>query len=161
MNRDLSILVAGVGNIFFGDDAFGVEVVRRLRENTLLGKVEVRDFGIRSIDLAYALGRCDAAIVLDTVNRGGPPGTLYVLEPRAAVPNEGFEPHRLTPDHVLAWALAGGAPKRLRVVGCEPATFAPSEEGGLSEPVELAVKEAVGLVEALVRKWQEEAARHA
>jgi hydrogenase maturation protease len=161
MSGSMPILVAGVGNIFLGDDAFGVAVIRRLRDNVRLAGVELVDFGIRGIDLAYALDKFDAAIVLDTVIRGGPAGTLYVLEPRAGEPSDGFEPHRMTPDRVLAWIAAEGAPKRLAIVGCEPATFEPSSDGRLSDPVHRAVDEATCLIESLVQQWQEGDAAHA
>src|ERR1043165_3246641 len=76
------ILVGGIGNIFFGDDAFGVEVVRRLAEGGLPPDVCLRDFGIRGIDLTYALMEgYDHAFLIDAAPRGGVPGTLYVIEP--------------------------------------------------------------------------------
>src|SRR3954447_3910403 len=77
------ILVAGIGNIFLGDDAFGVEVVRRLMSRPLPDGVRVADYGIRGYDLALALldETNDVTIMVDAVPRGGPPGTLYVIEP--------------------------------------------------------------------------------
>jgi hydrogenase maturation protease len=76
------ILVAGIGNIFKGDDAFGVEVAQRLRRRTLPSDVEVIDFGIRGIDLTYALlNGCSSAVLIDAAKRGGQPGTVYVIEP--------------------------------------------------------------------------------
>src|SRR5271166_4111356 len=76
------VLVAGIGNIFLGDDAFGVEVVNRLMQHTLPENVRVADFGIRSFDLAYALmGDWELVILVDALPRGGEPGTLYTLEP--------------------------------------------------------------------------------
>ena len=79
------LLVAGIGNIFLGDDAFGVEVAQRLMKRPQSDGVRVVDFGIRSFDLALALERCDAAILVDATARGGAPGTLYVLEPDPVV----------------------------------------------------------------------------
>src|SRR5438270_10803156 len=78
------VLVAGIGNIFLGDDAFGVEVAQRLAQRPLPAGVRVVDFGIRGLDLTYALldGQ-DAVILVDATLRGGPPGTLYVIEPEA------------------------------------------------------------------------------
>src|SRR3954462_334859 len=76
------LLIAGVGNIFLGDDAFGVEVVQRLARRPLPEGIRVVDFGIRGLDLAYALlDGYEATILVDALPRGGPPGTLYVLEP--------------------------------------------------------------------------------
>jgi hydrogenase maturation protease len=145
------ILVCGIGNIFLGDDGFGVEVVRRLAEHALPEGVRVVDFGIRGLDLAYALPDYEAAILVDTVSRGGAPGTLYVIEP-ALAGSEGLDLHGLTPDRVLRWIDRAHAPKTLRLVGCEPETF--GEEGlghdGLSAPVLAAVDGAIEIIERLV-----------
>lgn len=153
------ILVAGVGNVFFGDDGFGVEVVRRLAARPLPDGVRVVDFGIRGLDLAYALLEgYDAVVLIDALQRGGPPGTLHVLEPGPA-DLEGpadVETHNLHPLQVLRLVRTmGGSVRRLRVVGCEPATLGSEEElvMGLSEPVRAAVDEAVQIVEALVAEF--------
>src|SRR5262249_20284120 len=92
------ILIAGIGNVYLGDDGFGVVVAERLRLRTLPEEVEVVDFGIRGIDLAYALQDCDAAVLVDTVRRGGEPGTLFVLEPELPVAEAAPELHAMTPD---------------------------------------------------------------
>ena len=100
------VLLAGIGNIFLGDDAFGVEVVAKLRERALPDGVEVVDFGIRGVDLAFALERCDAAVLIDATARGGAPGTLYVIEPQIRDmegSSEGASPHAMTPERVLRW----------------------------------------------------------
>ncbi|MDQ3686285.1 MAG: hydrogenase maturation protease, partial [Acidobacteriota bacterium] len=55
MTTQPRILIAGIGNIFLGDDAFGCEVAQRLSGRTLPDEVRVVDFGIRGLDLAYAL----------------------------------------------------------------------------------------------------------
>src|SRR5215475_5749075 len=76
------ILVAGIGNIFLGDDAFGCEVIRELSRRTWPEEVRVIDFGIRSYDLAYALTEeHDLIILVDAAQRGQTPGTVYLLEP--------------------------------------------------------------------------------
>ena len=75
------ILIAGIGNIFLGDDGFGVEVARRSRKASFRKASRVRDFGIRGYDLAYALlDRYDSPSWW-TQLRAAPPGTLYVIEP--------------------------------------------------------------------------------
>ena len=146
------VLVAGLGNVFLGDDGFGVEVATRLRARAWPEGVRVVDFGLRGIDLAYALEQCDAAILVDATARGGAPGTLYVLEP--GIDRNGAtdpEPHAMTPDRALRWLGPTAAPRTLRLVGCEPATFEPDEdEMGLSPPVLAAVDEAMRIVESLV-----------
>ncbi len=151
------VLVAGVGNIFLGDDAFGVEVVQRLLRRALPDGVRVVDFGIRGLDLTYALLESyEAVVVVDAMPRGGVPGTLYVLEPDVGeVAGEGvpvIEGHGLDPVKVLRLAAAlGGRVDKLLVVGCEPSPADPHAfQDGLSEPVRAAVAEAVPLIETLV-----------
>ncbi|MFF2119508.1 hydrogenase maturation protease [Kitasatospora xanthocidica] len=150
---DRTVLVAGVGNIFLGDDGFGVETVRRLSAHPLPAGVEVVDVGVRGVDLAYRLlDGHRTAVLVDAVHRGGAPGTLYLIEAAAEQPPEppALDGHRMGPDAVLALlaTLAAGTggepPERVLVVGCEPASL---EEGiGLSEPVAAAVAEAVRMV---------------
>ena len=151
------VLVAGIGNIFLGDDAFGVEVVKHLREHSLPDYVKVEDFGIRSYDLAYALmEEWDLVILIDALSRGGEPGTLYTIEPELPNANgAGIEvdAHSMNPTAVLHMVRAlGGRFGSVLVVGCEPATIEPDLEGnfGLSRAVHEAVDEAVRLVEELV-----------
>jgi hydrogenase maturation protease len=156
------ILVAGIGNIFLGDDAFGVEVVRRLAWRDLPDYVRVVDYGIRGLDLAYALqDDYDLAILVDATGRGEEPGTLYVLEPELnnadAAGNAPIllEAHGMNPMRVLEMVRAmGGRPKRVLMVGCEPETLGDEFEGtmGLSAPVASAVGEAVAIVESLIAK---------
>ncbi|MBX6764589.1 MAG: hydrogenase maturation protease [Rubrobacteraceae bacterium] len=154
------ILVAGVGNVFLGDDGFGVEVAKRLEERELPEGVEVGDFGIRGMDLVYALQEgYEAIIFVDAVPRGGEPGTVYLIEPR--IEEEGevvLDAHGMDPVRVMRLARAMGAPPaRVLVVGCEPEKVMGEEDPeemamGLSEPVEAALREAVEMVEALTRE---------
>ena len=150
-----AILVAGIGNIFFGDDAFGVEVVRRLTTRSWPAHVVVKDFGIRGYDLACALqGGYDTVILVDAVSRGGLSGTLHVLEldPEAEACAGNPEMHHL--DLVQVFNLVrhmGGRLPLLHLVGCEPATLEPAVD--LSEPVRRAVAEAVAVIESLIAEW--------
>lgn len=154
------VLIACVGNIFLGDDAFGVEVAQRLARRQLPEGVRVVDFGIRGLDLAYALLDPYAAVVLvDALPRGGAAGTLYVLEPDPVPASpEGIpfvEGHNMDPVRVLRLAAAMGGPvQRLLVVGCEPATTDTEEDmpTELSAAVRTAVDEAVPLIESLVER---------
>jgi hydrogenase maturation protease len=156
-----SILVAGIGNIFLGDDAFGVEVVRRMAGLTLPHSVRVSDFGIRGFDLAYALqDGYETTILVDACPRGQAPGTLYVIEPDLKLlddpegPPAGVEAHAMNPLSVLRMARAMNIEvKNVLLVGCEPETLG-GEEGqmGLSGVVDAAVDEAVKLVESLVNR---------
>jgi hydrogenase maturation protease len=159
------VLIAGIGNIFLGDDGFGVEVVGRLSGRRLPEGVEVVDFGIRGMDLAYALYEdYDLVVFVDATPRGGEPGTVYLIEPE--IEDDGMvslDTHGMDPVKVIRLARALGArPARTLVVGCEPQVI-PGRRGGsqtypyhddmlmeLSEPVRAAVEEAAKLVEALV-----------
>lgn len=162
--NDLKILIAGIGNIFNGDDGFGVQVVKRLLDRKLPQGAYVKDFGIRSFDLAFALvDGYHAAILVDALQRGEAPGTLYVFEPDMAPLDEwssvNMEGHGLHPAQVLKLAtLYGSLPDKILVVGCEPAVMTFSEEGQmeLSAPVQANLDQAVGLVESLVQKLQQE-----
>lgn len=156
------ILVAGIGNIFLGDDAFGVEVVRRLSRRALPEYVRVVDYGIRGLDLAYALmDHYDAAILVDAAGRGEAPGTLYVMElefdgdetdgPQALQ----MDAHSMNPMVVLNIVRAmGGRPGRVLLVGCEPETLGDEFQGamGLSATVEAAAGGAAGIVESLIAR---------
>jgi hydrogenase maturation protease len=154
------ILVAGVGNVFLGDDGFGVEVVRRLASRELPEGVEVADFGIRGMDLAYALqDDYDVVIFVDAIPRGEEPGTVYLLEPEIEEDGEVIlDTHGMDPVKVIQLSRALGAkPTRTLVVGCEPQVVVSGEEYDdmlmeLSEPVRAAVEEAVKLVESLVEE---------
>lgn len=147
------ILVAGIGNIFLGDDGFGVEVIRRLATQEWPGEVRVVDFGIRGLDLAYALqDGYETTILVDAYAHGQPPGTVSLIEPDATQFTESsasvVEPHGMDPMNVLRLAASMKANTgKLFLVGCEPLTFGP-EEGllGLSEPVGGAIDGAVSLI---------------
>ncbi|MGH3873159.1 MAG: hydrogenase maturation protease [Pseudonocardiaceae bacterium] len=147
----MTTMVAGIGNIFLSDDAFGVELARRLSAETLPEGVRVADYGIRGMHLAYDLLEIapDTTILLDAVARGGEPGTVYVLEIRPGdVPDiqpSAVDAHGMAPDAVLALLdNLGGSAGRTLLVGCEPAN---TEDGiGLSSTVAAAVDKAVGVV---------------
>jgi len=158
-----TLLIAGVGNIFLGDDGFGVEVASRLASAQLPDWARVADYGIKGMHLAHDLaGGYDSAILIDATPRGGAPGTLYVIEPdlhSAATELAGgdagsglnamFNAHGMQPDVVLGMlGMLGAQTRQLLVVGCEPASV---DYGiGLSEPVAAAVDEAVRIVLDLV-----------
>ena len=161
------MLIAGVGNIFLGDDGFGVEVARRLAAADLPDGVRVADYGISGMHLAYDLAEgYETTILIDAAPRGGEPGTVYVIEVdtgRAAAappPDHGrpgltgesplLDAHGMQPDVVFSMLdLLGADAGRVLVVGCEPAS---TDEGiGLSAPVTAAVDEAVRVVLDLVR----------
>ena len=156
------ILVACIGNIFLGDDGFGVEVARALATRPLPPDVVVKDFGIRGFDLVYALLDHPGLIILvDACPRGSEPGTVYVVEPEMTASAEQValpESHSMNPMRVLDMVKAmGGEPKKILLVGCEPADFGPENEGrmGLSEPVQAAVSGAVAVIERLIEEHTE------
>lgn len=147
-------LVAGVGNVFLRDDAFGVEVVRQLAMTPRAPGVEIRDYGIRGVHLVYdLLNGCDLFVLVDASPRGEPPGTVTVLEaelPEAeSLARPVIDGHSLTPDDILALlASLGGRPGRSLIVACEPADV--SAGMGLSDPVREAVPHAVREVEEIL-----------
>jgi hydrogenase maturation protease len=157
-----SILVAGIGNIFLGDDGFGVEVAQILAQRPLPPGVHVVDFGIRGFDLAYALiAGHDHVILVDACPRGDVPGTVYVIQPDLHDPSDValdaqrggmVDAHDMNPMNVIRLARSlGGVPEHVIIVGCEPATLGPEEgQMGLSPVVERAVLEAATLVESLI-----------
>ncbi|MGI9074007.1 MAG: hydrogenase maturation protease [Bryobacteraceae bacterium] len=154
-----TILLAGIGNIFLGDDGFGVEVAQRLAAEEFPKSVRVRDFGIRGYDLTYALLEpYELVILIDACPRGQKPGTVYVLEPELNDAAESATPialdaHTMNPINVLRLAkVMGPISSRIVLIGCEPATLG-SEEGqmGLSEPVLAAIDEATTLVKRIVK----------
>jgi hydrogenase maturation protease len=158
------ILVAGVGNIFLGDDGFGVEVAKSLAAQELPAGVRVIDFGIRGFDLAYALqDGYETTILVDAYPHGQTPGTVSLVEPDLSKLDEPpedqpqrsvVETHGMNPLNVLRMASTmNGGLKKVLLVGCEPATFG-GEEGhmGLSETVAAAVDEAVKMIASVVEK---------
>jgi hydrogenase maturation protease len=158
------VLIAGIGNVFLGDDGFGVEVVKRLAGRELPEGVEVKDFGIRGMDLAYALqDGYELVVFVDATPRGGEPGTVYLIEPEVEDDGEvTLDTHGMDPVKVIKLSRALGArPTRTLVVGCEPRVVLGGEDYDemlmeLSEPVRVAVDEAVKLVESLVEEISEE-----
>jgi hydrogenase maturation protease len=154
------ILIAGIGNIFLGDDGFGVEVANRLANQSFPSGVRVADFGIRGFDLAYALMEgYESTILVDACSGEGQPGTLFVVEPdlqdlKSGGTQPGIEPHAMIPVDVLHMAARmGGQLKRVLVLGCVPETLGPEEgQMGLSGPVAAAVDEAVKLIDSLVTR---------
>jgi len=153
------VLVAGIGNVFMGDDGFGVALADRLARRALPAGVDVVDYGIRGMDLAYALhDGWDAVLLLDATPRGRAPGTLYVIEPDLSDLDQldrGVDAHGMDPVMVLGLARALGGPlPRVLVVGCEPQTVMRGDEedivAEISEPVRAALDEGVRLVETLL-----------
>ena len=155
----MNILIAGIGNIFEGDDAFGCEVARTLMTRALPDNVRVVDFGIRGLDLAYALlDKPDLTILVDATQQGGSPGTVYTMEPdlkdldRAGVIT--LDTHSMDPVRVLRMAHAmGGELGRILLVGCEPADLG-GEDGrmGLTPIVAGAIDQAADVVVSLIEK---------
>jgi hydrogenase maturation protease len=146
------ILVAGIGNIFLGDDGFGVEVAQRLAAEDLPEDVQVRDFGIRGLHLAYEMldGGYGMTVLVDASPRGGKPGSLYLIEPELDnLEASQADAHSMNPGAVFATLKAlGGVPGRVLMVGCEPQS---TDEGiGLSAPVANAVGEAVQFLREII-----------
>jgi hydrogenase maturation protease len=151
----MRILVAGIGNIFMGDDAFGCRVAGDLTRHEMPEEVRVKDFGIRSYDLAYAImDDYDAVILVDAMALGEAPGTVSLIEADSGKLEEmaAGEPdaHSMNPLAALQLVHSlGGEVRQLYVVGCEPAML-DTEDIGLSDPVSAAVPGAGAMVETLV-----------
>ena len=160
MSESPRILIAGIGNIFLGDDAFGVHVVQRLCRHRFPRCVRVVDFGIRGIDLVYALmDEPELAILIDAVPRSQPPGTLYLIEPQldaTASAHVQLEGHSMDPAKVLAMVQSlGGKVGRVLVVGCEPTPMDPDTgmQMELSGDVRAAIEPAARKVIELVARF--------
>ena len=147
------VLVAGIGNVFLGDDGFGVAVAQRLAAAPLPEGVVVSDVGIRALHLAFALlERPELLVVVDTVSRGQPPGTLYLIEPdldRELPPGNVPDAHAMNLQSVrTALRSLGGELPPTFLVGCEPASI--GEQMSLSDVVERAIPAAVRMVQQLI-----------
>jgi len=145
----VKLLVAGIGNIFFGDDGFGPEVARAMASDEFPG-VKIEDFGIRGLHLAYELlSGYDRAFLIDAVPRGGRPGTLYLIEPESPRSATMPDAHRMDLENVFAFLdLLGGKPPPITLIGCEPSQI--DEQIGLSQPVRDVVVPAADLVRRLL-----------
>ncbi|MEA2201490.1 MAG: hydrogenase maturation protease [Solirubrobacteraceae bacterium] len=151
------VLVAGIGNVFLGDDGWGVALASRLSSRELAPGVDVVDFGIRGVDLAYAMhDGYTAVVLLDATPRGEPPGTLYVIEPELDELDMAVDAHGMDPVKVLGLARTLGADSlpRILIVGCEPKTRMSAEDerivAELTEPVRASLEPAVAVVEDLL-----------
>lgn len=164
------MLIACAGNIFLGDDGFGVAVAERLRDRRYPAGVHVEDFGIRGVELAYTLlDGYETLVLVDATPRGGTPGTLYLLElsptgevaePDAATGGPALDGHSMDPMKVLAFARALGAvPRRVLLVGCEPDAPPSTDDEmrmGLSDPVRAVLDDAVAMIDRLVHEGSQD-----
>jgi hydrogenase maturation protease len=152
------ILIAGIGNIFLGDDAFGCEVIKRLNESPSQQCVQKIDFGIRSLDLAYALSdeKFGLKILIDIIQGGKNAGTTYVVKPddtwetvkNYQIPS--MDSHSIDVVQVMRLAISMGANlDSIILIGCEPKTFNMCTSGTLSKPVTKAIPEVLGLVDRI------------
>ena len=166
MNQpEKQILVAGVGNAWLQDDAFGGECARRLEAAGAPDGVTVMDFGTGGLDLAYEVMRgYDALVILDASRQGGEPGTLYVMEaeredfPDAIEDGENIDPHGMDPKTMLRFVKAvGGWPGKVVIIACEPGEV--DEVGmGLTPKVEAAMEQALALVLETIEELRTDAA---
>jgi hydrogenase maturation protease len=154
----MNVLVAGIGNVFFGDDGFGVVVANRLASEQLPEGARVHDFGIRGVHLAFELlDPPDLFILVDATPKGGEPGTLYVIDPEITpeiVSSAHADAHAMDPGTVLVAVqqMAGALPKT-RIVGCEPSDLGAGME--LSEPVKRAIEPAIAVIRRLIESERE------
>lgn len=147
------ILIAGIGNIFLGDDGFGVAVAAKLAQRPLPDGVVVADIGVRALHLAFdLLDRPGLLLVVDAVDRGEPPGTLTLIEPRLDGPAPGIpDAHSMNLATVVdALRGLGGEVPPVLIVGCQPAFI--GEQMGLSPTVASAVPAAVALIDRTIAR---------
>ena len=166
------VLIAGVGNLLRGDDGFGVEVARRLiaRPPRIAGAaVTVIETGIGGIHLVQELlAGYDALVVLDAVERGAAPGTLFLLEPERVEPSAWSpevrrdffaDTHYAEPSRAMALAEGVGAlPPRVLVVGCQVAAVDDLLQG-LTPAVARAVEHVAGELPRVIGDWLSETVR--
>jgi len=153
------LLIAGIGNIFRGDDAFGCEVVQRLQRREWPSDVRLMDYGIRGMDLAYAIiDEIETTILIDATPQGGIPGTVYTMElslDDIDDTNSILDAHSMHPLNVLRLVRAfGGTPGRILLVGCEPEDLGDELEGkmGLTQTVYAAIEVAIHRIEQLTKE---------
>ncbi|HTK51227.1 MAG TPA: hydrogenase maturation protease [Gemmatimonadaceae bacterium] len=158
------ILVAGIGNVFLGDDGYGSAAAAAVSALELPTGVECRDFGIRGMDLAYAMhNEYDVVVMLDAAPRGEAPGTLSVIEVSDQADGiAAVDGHAMDPLTVLALArTVGTVPPRVLVVACEPSAVIDADHWEdatmtLSAPVQEAVSRTGEIVQRLVRRLIDE-----
>jgi hydrogenase maturation protease len=144
------ILVAGIGNIFLGDDGFGSEVVTHLADIES-DDVRIVDYGIRGMHLAYdLLDGYEGLVLIDAVAGQDPPGVIRVFEvAQDDVGGAALDAHAMDPGTVLASLQAlGGRLPRTVVVGCVPAHV--DEALGLSPAIAAAVEPAAAAVRTVL-----------
>lgn len=153
------VLVAGIGNVFFGDDGFGVAVAQRLAYEAehapLPAGTRVVDFGIRGVHLAFELLETpDLLVLVDATSREGTPGTLYLIDPQASVDDAATgspDAHSMDPYTVFtAVTQMGGVLPTTRIVGCEPADLGAGIR--LSRPVQQAIEPAIAMIRRLLER---------
>jgi hydrogenase maturation protease len=146
------VLVAGVGNVLRGDDGFGPAVAAQLRD--LPEQVTVVETGIGGVALLQELmAGYDGLVVIDAVDRGAPPGTVFLITPEVLDAVHVPDVHLANPDRVLSMAKTIGVlPERVRIVGCQPEETEELRET-LSPAVQRAVPLAVARIEEIVGAW--------
>lgn len=158
--KPAGVLVAGLGNIFRGDDGFGVEVAHRLMAGALPDHVRVFDCGTRGLDLLYAILDGPLAVILvDTAKKGHSPGTLYKmlidLADFGGAPCSGEDAHAMNPFEALRAAAEMGVRPRILMIACEPEDLGSEDVGrlGMTPAVEAAVEPAADMIESLLMEW--------
>lgn len=161
----MRVLIAGVGNVLRGDDGFGVAVAQSLLQVNKRGsEVTVFEAGIAGISLVQELmSGYEVLIIVDTVHRGGLPGSIYVIEPEVPELNEKasyalhqslVDAHYSDPSKVLILAKALDVlPGRVFLVGCEPAGY-DELEANLSQPVQRAIEVALKEIESIIERHE-------
>lgn len=162
----MKTLVAGMGNVLRGDDGFGIRVIDELKQNHIFtDDVNLYEAGIGGISLVQELmSGYDALIVIDAVEKGAAPGTVFVLEPmdgKVEIKNlelhqKMVDMHYADPSKVLLMAKAVNVcPPIVYIVGCQP-EFVDEAEEGLRPSVENAIPQAINEVISLLEQLQKQ-----
>lgn len=120
------IMVVGIGNLLLQDEGIGVHAINALSELQVSPEVELVDGGTHSYDLVDIFCQAEKLIIVDALQAGGEPGTIY----RAPLEQLGLKPdnncislHQLHfIDAVEMVKLLGHNPQ-ITVFGVEPAVI--------------------------------------
>lgn len=127
-SMDRRILVLGVGNILLQDEGVGVRVVEALAAGyRFSANVSLLDGGTLGLRLLDPITLADHVIVVDAVQWGGEPGTIYRLQAQDLNRKVTFKNsiHQLDLVETLAYADLMDQRPEMIVVGIEPADISP------------------------------------
>jgi hydrogenase maturation protease len=153
MENKKKILILGIGNLLFRDEGIGIHVVRRLQGMSLPPDVEVMDGATSGFDLVYVIENRGKVVVLNAMQGGGPPGTVYrftdkeMEEKRKGYPGTLYENEFI--DYLKTARFLGTVPDEVVFLGIEPEDMGEKDLKGeiiLSPTLEKKVPEIIEMV---------------